>query len=133
MPYIADERPSYPTLTDALQQYTVDYLKKLAVLASDDKNKPTRKADLIQFIVRHLNCEPGRLRQVEDDPLQGFWRQLDPLQQATVAEVAHGPDGCFNSARFTAKYGQSPNWGEKKPFDYLPVVPLNFRDEFAPC
>lgn len=33
--YAADERPSYPTLTDALQTYTVDYLKKLAVLASD--------------------------------------------------------------------------------------------------
>ena len=122
--YTADERPSYATLTDALQTYTVDYLKKLAVLASDAKNKPTRKADLIQFIVRHVNCEPGRLRQVEDDPLQGFWRQLDPLQQAAVAEVAHGSDGCFNSARFTAKYGQSPNWGEKKPFDYLPTPSL---------
>jgi len=113
-----NEPESILTLGDALQQQKVDDLKKLAALASDEKNRPTRKPDLIAFIQRHVNCPPGQLRQVESDPLQGFWRKLDTLQQAAVAEVAHGPDGRFNSAQFKAKYGQLPNWGTSDRYGY---------------
>jgi hypothetical protein len=114
----ANEPESILTLTDALQQQKVDDLKKLAALASDEKNRPVRKPDLIAFIQRHVNCPPGQLRQVESDPLQRFWRKLDTLQQAAVAEVAHGADGRFNSAQFKAKYGQLPNWGTSDRYGY---------------
>lgn len=54
-----------------------------------------------------------------------FQRHLPTFTIAVIqAEVAHGSDGCFNSARFTAKYGQSPNWGERKGFDYYPTPSL---------
>lgn len=135
MAYSKNDLLSIPTLTDALQSYTVDYLKKLAALASDDKYKPTRKADLIALILRKINCEPGQLRQVENDPLQGFWRKLDTLQQAAVAEIAHGPDARFNSARFKAKYGESPNWGTKGQWEYLPnpsLLGLFFHEGIMP-
>lgn len=69
MAYFNNEPESILTLGDALQQCSVDDLKKLAALASDEKGKPTRKPDLIAFIQR----------QVESDPLQRFWRKLDTL------------------------------------------------------
>jgi hypothetical protein len=58
------------------------------------------------------------LRQIEDDPLQGFWRKLDTFQQAAVAETVHGPDSRFDAERFVAKYGQSPNWGVGDRYGY---------------
>jgi hypothetical protein len=43
MAYSKNDLLSIPTLADALQSYTVDYLKKLAALASDDNiNPPAR-------------------------------------------------------------------------------------------
>lgn len=133
MVYASDEPRSIPTLADALQGQTVDYLKKLAVLVSDEKNKPIRKADLIEFILRRVNGEQGRLRQVEDDPLQGFWRKLDALQQAAVAETAHGPHPWFDAERFAAKYGGSPNWGKGRFYDSNPsLLGVFFYDGIMP-
>lgn len=133
MVYASDEPRSIPTLADALQGQTVDYLKKLAALVSDEKNKPIRKADLIEFILRRVNGEQGRLRQVEDDPLQGFWRKLDALQQAAVAETAHGPNPWFDAERFAAKYGGSPNWGKGRFYDSNPsLLGVFFYDGIMP-
>jgi len=88
MVYASDEPRSIPTLADALQGQTVDYLKKLAVLVSDEKNKPIRKADLIEFILRRVNGERGRLRQVEDD----VHRIDDPRRGVRlVVGQLHGP------------------------------------------
>ncbi|MCC6133916.1 MAG: hypothetical protein LM550_12010 [Candidatus Contendobacter sp.] len=102
-----------PAFADALQQQSVDDLKKIAAQISDEKNRLVRKADLVNFIRQQLSIDPGRLRQVENDPLQGFWRKLDSLQQAAIAEVAHGPNPWFDPDRFEAKHGQSPNWGQR--------------------
>lgn len=118
MIYDSNEPQSIPTLADALQKQTVDYLKKLAALVSDDKNKPVRKTDLVEFILRCVNGERVRLRQVEDDPLHGFWRKLDAFQQAAVAETVHSPTPYFDAERFAAKYGQSPNWGASSRYGY---------------
>lgn len=50
MVYASDSPQSISTLADALQSQTVDYLKKLADLVSEERNKPVRKPDSIQFI-----------------------------------------------------------------------------------
>ena len=72
---IIDAEPqSIATLADAIQKQSVDYLKKIAALISDEKNKPVRKADLIAFVRQRLSVEPGRLRQTADDPLYTLWR-----------------------------------------------------------
>ena len=118
---IIDAEPqSIATLADAVQKQSVDYLKKIAALISDEKNKPVRKADLIAFVQQRLSVEPGRLRQTADDPLYTLWRKLNPLQQAAVAETAHGPEPWFDAERFEAKYGQSPDWGETDQYGYNP-------------
>ena len=133
MAYASDSPQSIPTLADALQSQTVDYLKKLADLVSEEKNKPARKPDLIQFILRRVHGEPGRLRQVESDPLQGFWRRLDPLQQAAIAETVHGSQPWFDDERFAAKYGQSPNWGEGRFYKSNPsLLGVFFYDGVMP-
>ncbi|MFO1421447.1 MAG: hypothetical protein U1F59_11045 [Candidatus Competibacteraceae bacterium] len=62
MAYAPDEPQAIPTLADALQGQTVEYLKKLAALVSDEKNKPIRKVDLVEFVLRHVNGERYRLR-----------------------------------------------------------------------
>ena len=116
---IIDAEPqSIATLADAIQKQSVDYLKKIAALISDEKNKPVRKADLITFVRQRLSVEPGRLRQTADDPLYTLWRKLNPLQQAAVAETVHGPEPWFDAERFEAKYGQSPDWGETDRYGY---------------
>ena len=122
---IIDAEPqSIATVADAIQKQSVDYLKKIAALISDEKNKPVRKADLIAFVRQRLSVEPGRLRQTTDDPLYTLWRKLNPLQQAAVAETAHGPEPWFDAERFEAKYGQSPDWGESDEYGYNPKPSL---------
>jgi len=106
MPYYQDQL-SIATVEEALQQSSVDELKKLAALLSTN-NKPTRKAELVAFIQRHLIGE--NLRQL--------WRELDQLQQAAVAETVHSPDGFFNATRFYAKYLAEPNWGTSDQYGY---------------
>ncbi|MDS4021849.1 MAG: helicase-associated domain-containing protein [Candidatus Competibacter sp.] len=131
--YAPNEPQSIPTLADALQGQTVEYLKKIAALVSDEKNKPIRKADLVEFVLRHVNGERYRLRQFEDDPLQGFWRKLDVLQQAAVAETVHGPHPWFDGERFAAKYGQAPNWGEGRYYNSNPsLLGVFFYDRIMP-
>ena len=112
----AAELQSIATLADAVQKQTVDYLQKIAALISDEKNKPVRKADLVNFIRQRLSIEPGRLRQNADEPLYTLWCKLNPLQQAAVAETVHGPEPWFDTERFEAKYGQLPDWGKIEPW-----------------
>ena len=92
----------YATHNEALQSQTVDWLKKLAA-ALGEKKLPTRKADLITLIEQQL----------EGDKLPGVWQRLDTLQQAAVAEAVHGDGPVFQADQFAAKYGASPNWGER--------------------
>lgn len=131
MPYYSNQPQPIATLAEALQAHTVDSLKKLAPVLSQEK-APTRKAELAAFIQRHL----------EGSELRSVWDRLDELQQAAVAEVVHGEDPFFHADRFVAKYGRQPNWGERtsrwgmsyitKPsllaaFFYDGVMPDNLR------
>ncbi len=124
MAYASNEPQSIPTLAAALQNQTVDNLKKFAALVNDAETKPARKADLIAFILRHTDGELGRLRQVEDDPLQALWRKLDAFQQAAVAETVHGPDSRLDVERFQAKYGRAPDLSKVDLYTYRQPISL---------
>jgi len=94
-----------PTLAVALSEHmNADELKKLASLTSGPV--PTRKAELADLIVRHL--EGTRLRVA--------WQSLDELQKAAVAEVVHSHGTQFPADRSQAKYGRAPSWGSLDPY-----------------
>jgi hypothetical protein len=94
------DNPEPDLLREVLESYTVPVLRGLAQLL--DKSLPTRKAELVSLILKHLE-DPQRLRQL--------WAELDDRQQAAVAEVVHSASGRFDGAAFRAKYGKDPNWG----------------------
>ena len=96
---IYEEQPHYATLANALTDRTVDDLKKLAPLVSDDRS-PTRKAEIVNFILQHFESN-----------VHAFWKGLDTLQKAAISEALHAANGQFDAERFAAKYGKSPNWG----------------------
>jgi len=117
MAYDSDERPAaIQTLVAALQNHTVDTLKRLAAVLSDEKNKPVRKPDLVELVRSRVMGPPDRTPPIDDDPLRALWRRLDALQQAAVAEVVHGPNAYFDAERFEAKYGRTPDLSK---LDYL--------------
>ncbi len=98
--------PRYPTidnllsLQQALEGIIVEDLKKLKALLPDPR-KLTRKADLVD----------GIRSQLQGQGLRKIWEQLDDLQKAAVAEVIHGEDGYYFPEIFSAKYGESANFG----------------------
>src|SRR5579862_8416588 len=110
MPYYSysdNQSASIASLAEALERETVDNLKKFAALLPTAE-KPKRKPELIALILRHL----------EGNALYEFWRRLDAMQQAAVAEVVHASDSRFHEDRFTAKYGQEPDWGVRHEYSY---------------
>jgi hypothetical protein len=100
MPYYSQiER--IPTLLEALNQHTVDVLKKLAGLLPGGKS-PTRKAELVDYIHQSL----------EGSTLMRLWGQCDRLQQAAIAETVHSTTSDrYEKIRFVSKYHESPSWG----------------------
>ncbi|MBW4621863.1 MAG: helicase-associated domain-containing protein [Cyanosarcina radialis HA8281-LM2] len=99
MPYFQTPE-TVATIAEGLNQQSVDRLKKL-LPHLPTKEKPTRKAEIIELIERYLQ---GR-------ELKALWEKLDSLQQAAVAEAVHSPNTRFDAARFQAKYGELPDWG----------------------
>jgi hypothetical protein len=113
-----------PTVEIALESRTVEQLKKLAGLLPTS-SKPTRKAELVAFVLKHL----------QGKSLRDLWQQLDPLQQAAVAEVVHSQEDDFPTAQFIAKYGQEPDWGtgERYYYNFQPsLLGLFFYDGWMP-
>jgi hypothetical protein len=103
--YDADGR--IPTLDVAVSEFmNAEDLKRLGALTGD--KLPTRKADLAQVIICHLEGE--RIRTV--------WQTLDEIQRAAVAEVVYSRSTQFPADRFRAKYGQDPNWGAADKYRY---------------
>ena len=88
-----------PTVEIALAEFmNCEDLKKLVALVGE--KPPTRKAELVAAVARHL-----------DGPrLRALWESLDELQRAAVAEVVHSNSARFFVDRFRAKYGRDPNW-----------------------
>lgn len=97
------EEPRIATVREALELRTVDDLKQLLALLPTTE-RPTRKGELVDLIVRQLSSVH----------LHELWPQLDELQQQAVAETIHADTPIFNAARFAAKYGQTPVFGTKK-------------------
>jgi Helicase conserved C-terminal domain len=108
--------PSAPdtiaTVAAALASQNADYIKKLIALLPFGK-VPTRKDECVSLIADYL----------QGAHLQKLWGELDPLQQAAVAEVVHSERSRFNAEQFMAKYGQSPNWGTGRSSYYREFKP----------
>ena len=95
--YVGDRIPS---LAVALAEHmSAEELKVLASLT--ERPSPTRKAELVEHILGHL----------EGDGLRAVWERLDDLQKAAVAEVVHSRGTAFPAQRFHAKYGRLPDFG----------------------
>jgi hypothetical protein len=90
-------------LREVLENYTVPNLKALAQVLKE--GVPTRKADLVALIVRHLE---------DADHLRRLWDAMDKLQQAAVSEVVHSPSEVFDANGFRAKYGRDPDFGSRQ-------------------
>jgi hypothetical protein len=106
-----DAQDRIPTLAVALNDFmNSDDLKKLGAVTGQ-KKLPTRKADLAEVILRHL----------EGDRLRIVWQSLDEIQRAAVAEVVHSSGTKFPAAQFRAKYGEDPNWGSTEEYGYKRV------------
>jgi len=105
-----------PSLHVALSEHmNAGEIKKLAALTGS--RVPTRKADLVDLVVQHL----------DGDRLRTVWQTLDELQKAAVAEVVHSHSTSFAADRFHAKYGRYPAWGSLNEYkrDERPT-PLRF-------
>lgn len=114
---------SIPTLAIALSEHM--NAAELKVLASLTKSSsPTRKAELVDHILKHL----------EGEGLRKVWESLDEIQKAAVAEVVHSPGTEYLSERFLAKYGRRPDFGtiSKWSRDGHPT-PLRFFFFFGRC
>jgi hypothetical protein len=114
MPYYS-QIDRIPTLYEALNQHTVDILKKLAVLVPGEK-VPTRKAELVDYIHRSL----------KGPTLIGLWERCDRLQQAVIAETVHSTTSDrYEQIKFVNKYGDKPNWGVSRygyDYNFTPTV-----------
>lgn len=106
-----DARDRIPTLAAAFNDFmSSGDLKKLGAVTGQ-KKLPTRKADLAEVILRHL----------EGDRLRIVWQSLDEIQRAAVAEVVHSSGTKFPADQFRAKYGEDPNWGSTEEHEYRRV------------
>jgi hypothetical protein len=102
MPYYQQNCDTFATIAEAMNKQTVDQLKQL-LLHLPTTERPTRKAELVALIQQYL----------QGQELKALWKQLDPLQQAAIAEVVHSIDNQFEAVRFQAKYGQLPDFGSR--------------------
>lgn len=99
MPYHHDPKV-IPTVLDALNNHTIQELKKLLALFSVN-NIPQRKVELVKHIENYL----------QEIGWQKLWQELDKLQKAAVAEVVYSDSSQFNHLTFRAKYGAVPAFG----------------------
>ena len=96
MPYRYDLPPT--TVLEALQLMGAEDLKRMQLVLSVPKPRPTRKAEIAKAI-------DGCLR---GESLRTLWGKLNEHQQLAVRETLHGFDGEFNPEQFNAKYGKLP-------------------------
>ncbi len=91
----------WPTVEEALARLTVRDLQTRANAIA--AKVPSRKPQLVAMLVEQL----------EGERLRALWERLGELERAAIAEVVHGPERRFDAARFRAKYGNDPHWGER--------------------
>jgi hypothetical protein len=91
----------WPTVEEALSRLTVRDLQARATAIAT--KVPSRKPQLVAMLAEQL----------EGERLHALWERLGELERAAIAEVVHSPDCWFDAARFRAKYGNDPDWGER--------------------
>ena len=86
------------TISEALSLLPGDALRPLMRLLPIDGPLPTRKADMVAAIERHLS----------GNSLRELWDRLDETQQLAVSEALSAPHSIFHPHPFKAKYGKLP-------------------------
>jgi hypothetical protein len=87
-----------PTLQETFFGLTVESLKWYATVLPGGKG-PTRKADLVDALLRHLG-DPGHLRRL--------WEQLTPGQRQVIGDVVHRDEGRYDQEVIQARYPAVP-------------------------
>lgn len=90
--------PPPATISEALSLLPGDVLRPMMGLLPIARPLPTRKADMVVAIERHLS----------GDSLKEVWDRLDETQQLAVREALHAPHSVFHPHQFKAKYGKLP-------------------------
>lgn len=90
--------PPPATLKVALNLLNATSLVPMMAVLAVPTPKPTRKAEMVNVLVRRLT-----VRRLKD-----LWEQLDEKQQLAVAETLYGVPGRFDAGRFRVKYGEPP-------------------------
>lgn len=113
---------------ELLSSQTVDQLKpRLALLETGER--PSRKADIIALLRRHL-LSPQ---------LRAYWEKLEPVDRHAVAEAIHNWDGRFDPIRFSNKYADLPQafrprepGGSRRSREKIGTLYLFFYDYIVP-
>ena len=90
--------PPPATISEALSILPGDALRPLMGLLPIDRPLPTRKADMVIAIERHLS----------GNSLRELWDRLDETQRLAVSEALSAPHSTFHPHPFKAKYGKLP-------------------------
>lgn len=100
--------PPPATLRGALKLLNATSLRPMMDVLAVPTPKPTRKAEMVNVLVRRLTVRT----------LKDLWAQLDEKQQLAVAETLYGGDRRFDASRFRVKYGDLPQGiGEYGPVE----------------
>ena len=86
------------TISEALALLNTDVLLPLMDLLAVARPRPTRKADMVRAVMRHL----------AGDRLRKLWGRLDEKQQLAVREALHAPFGVVDRRQYEAKHGSLP-------------------------
>jgi hypothetical protein len=95
------------TLADALERRTISELKPYLALL-EPAPLPTRKADLIAAILRHVDGESA---------VQALLERLESLQRQALAFALHRHDGRFAAQAFAAQHGRLPELDHPEDLD----------------
>ena len=90
--------PPPATISEALSLLPGDALRPLMGLLPIARPLPTRKADMVAAIERHLS----------GSSLRELWDRLDETQQLAVSEALSDPHAILHPHPFKAKYGKLP-------------------------
>lgn len=85
-----------------------------------NREVPTRKADLVQYLVMCMN---------DTEVLKSIYVRLGSLEGSAVRETIDSPSGKLDLPRFHAKYGASPNFSNS--WEYYKFPKRRAESEFA--
>ena len=96
------DTPEIRTIQEAYEKSTLETLRPLAKLL--DPDAPLKKSDLVPFLTRTMGSK---------EQVQGLYESLGDLAKSAIREAVHSRFGLLDPSRFTARYGQLPDRGER--------------------